>query len=609
MGGICGAYGRKIDTEKTYAMREAMKHRGPDGEGYFETVTSRDAAVILHSVRLGVIDREGGMQPMHDAHVHVVFNGEIYNYKELRTTLQERGYDFQTDSDTEVILKIYQEYGADCVGFLRGMFAIALYDDKKETLYLWRDRFGVKPLFFMETEDGLLFASEIKGILAYTGGRPIVCKATEDYLQYHSPVAPYTVYTDVFEMEPGSEIMVNQSGIAKRRYDRLSFSISKPGKDISALEYELAYDECDAMAELRSHLYKAVSVRLLKDEPMGILLSGGLDSSYLAALAAGMHYSPIYTYTLCFHCEAEGGSEKDTDAQMAEYLAKKLGTFHTTYTITGQEALESLPKLARIFDQPYSGGISLYWLMERVPKEHRIFLTGDGADEAFWGYPFHGIVYDRLHGDVVEAKESIKLPGMPMSFWKMLLTEDMSAKIWSCSEGVESSICQNPEYMEVCSNPEQLAACVNRHYYEVLLPGQVLRYMDMLSMAFGKEIRAPFMDQRVVEYAAELPVWMKMRNGNPKYLLKRAASNVLPAKICNRKKETFLPPITLWMQEEWKEYILDMLSYGKIEQAGHFKPEMIQYLLHQFYNGEDGAEQLGEILWSVLMYELWAETI
>lgn len=623
MCGICGAFGKKINTEKVYAMGTAIKHRGPDGEGYFETVTSKDAAVILHSVRLAIVDKEGGIQPMHDGHVHVVYNGEIYNYRELRTTLQELGYCFETDSDTEVILKLYQEYGIDCVRFLRGMFAIALYDDTEETLYLWRDRFGVKPLFYKETEEGLWFASEIRGILAYGDGnseefnvcekpdgnkesdmygRIEICKATEAYLQYHSPVAPYTVYAGIFELEPGSEVKVSQDGLAKRRYYELSFAPSKPGKDISALEYALDYDECDAMAELRSHIYKAVGTRLTKDEPTGILLSGGLDSSYLAALAAGMHYAPIYTHTLCFHCEARGAEGKYEDVETAEYLAKKLGTFHTTYTITGQEALESLPKVVKAFDQPYSGGISLYWLMERVPEEHRIFLSGDGADEAFWGYPFHSVVYDRLHGGMIGAKEPLQLPGMPMSFWQMLLTEDMGSKIRQCGDEID-----NAESFK-CQEPEQLAGCVNRHYYEVLLPGQVLRYIDTLSMVFGKEIRSPFMDQRVVEYVKELPVWMKMRNGDRKYLLKRVASDILPSKVCNRKKETFLPPIALWMRQEWKEYILDMLSYEQIERRGHFKPEMVQYLLHQFYGDADGQGQTAEIIWSILMYELWAQS-
>lgn len=617
MCGICGAFGKKINTDRTYSMRAAMKHRGPDGEGYYETVTSEDATVVLHSVRLAVIDKEGGAQPMHDGHVHLVWNGEIYNHNELRMTLQDRGYTFRTVSDTEVILKVYQEYGAECVRYFRGMFAIALYDDEKETLYLWRDRFGVKPLFYKPMEQGWLFASEIRGILAYgaeEAKRRGTGRAIASYLQYHSPVAPYTMYSGIFELEPGCELVVNREGAAGSRYYALTFAPSKPGRDTAALEYELDYDECDAMAELRSHIYKAVGRRLVKDEPMGVLLSGGLDSSYLAALASGMHNAPVYTHTLRFHCEADASDGKSQDTEMAEYLAKKLGTFHTTYTVTGQEALESLPKLAEIFDQPYSGGVSLYWLMERVPKEHRIFLSGDGADEAFFGYPFHSALYDRLHGREFGNEVPVQLPGIPLSMWDLLLSEDMKERIRLYEEEVAHDMDYHPVSMQGETaqgnafdwmQKEKLAGYVNRHYYDVLLPGQVLRYVDTLSMAFGKEIRSPFMDQRVVEYAAELPVWMKMRNGDRKYLLKRVASNILPPKICNRKKETFLPPIARWMQREWKTYILDMLSYESLARAGNFKPEMVQYLLHRFYGEEQG--QTAELLWSILMYELWAK--
>lgn len=640
MCGICGAFGKSINVEKTYNMAAMLEHRGQDsrdmwvGAGKGQENCANGGAssvpagftVVFHALRMAVVDVENGRQPMHDGQIHLVWNGEIYNHQELRNTLEEMGYAFVTDhSDTEVILKLYQAYGADMVRYLRGMFAIALYDAEKEKLFLWRDRFGVKPLYYMEQSGSFWFASEIKALLAVerdTGKDADfsdirIAPSMRAYLQYHCTVAPDTVYPDIKELEPGMEIALSravsnaaESGVSgiencgelqikKQRYYTLEFVPSLPSKDIDALEYDICFDECDAIAELRSHIVKAVDTRLNADERVDILLSGGLDSAYITALAAGRRVSPVYTHTLEFKCELSAEHEKQADVKAAEVLAKQLQTFHTTYTVTGQEALLCLDEIAAQFDQPYSGGVSLYWLMERVPEKQRVFLSGDGGDEAFWGYPLHRAAYDRLYRQPVPANGSesqgFPLPGLSLDFWKLLLEDD----VWECLETANMSA-GNDTF-------RSLSQQVDSHYYNILLPGQVLRYADTLSMAWGKEIRSPFMDQRVIEYASGLPVWMKMRNGDPKYLLKRTAENVLPRAFLQRKKETFLPPLFLWMQLEWKEYILDMLSFERLQRGGFFRAENVQFLLKQFYGEPEKNRQSTEMIWSVLMLELWME--
>lgn len=588
MGGICGVFGKSINLEKTCHMT--------------------------------VVDVENGQQPMHDGSLHLVWNGQIYNHQELRNTLEEMGYAFVTDyPGTEVIIKLYQAYGADMVRYLRGMFAIALYDAEKGKLFLWRDRFGVKPLYYMEQSGSFWFASEIRALPKNGEDTALTdiptAPALRAYLQYHCTVAPDTVYPHMKELEPGMGIELSQDvcdtkeegdggmerrgalRIKKQRYYTPEFVPSLPSRDIDALEYDTCFDECDAVAELRSHIAKAVETRLNADERVDILLSGGLDSSYITALAAKRQVAPVYTHTLEFQCELSAEHEKQADVVAAEALAKELKTYHTTYTVTGREALLCLEEIVEQFDQPYSGGVSLYWLMERVPEKQRVFLSGDGGDEAFWGYPLHRAAYDRLYrqpaSDNASEGQGFPLCGLSLDFWRLLLEDN----VWERLETVRL-----PAGDAVSRS---LSQRVDDYYYNILLPGQVLRYVDTLSMAWEKEIRAPYMDQRVVEYAGELPVWMKMRNGDPKYLLKRTAEHVLPKAFLQRKKETFLPPLFLWMQSEWKEYILDMLSFERLQRSGFFRAENVLFLLKQFYGEPEKNRQSAEIIWSVLMLEMW----
>ncbi len=578
-----------------------------------------------------------GQNSICDGSVQLAWDGEIYNRRMLYNMLSEQESPPDDSlTDTEIILRIYQEYGRDMVKYLQGRYAAALYDEKSGILYLWRDRFGELPLYYRQTSGTFVFSSDMRQIRALAeadtekGQHRISPQALLSYLKYHCTVAPYTAESGVFELEPGmlmeityekkessqeekgeEQALAGSFCISRHRYYSLEFAENPPSDDIPALEYENQYDECDVVSELRSHISKAVAARLQGESRVNVLLSGGLDSSYITALAAARKIEPVYTYTLAFHCDLSEEHEKQSDVRAAEYLAKRLGTFHTTYTVTGREALASLSKIVTVLDQPFSGGVSLYWLLERVPGNQRVFLSGDGGDEAFWGYPFHRVIYDRLYRRTRSPEDkatdrAFPMPGVLPEFWKVLLKDDIYsglADIERTADGLKEGASEE----KLMQSAYSLSQRTDHHYYDILLPGQVFRYLDAFSTASDREIRSPFMDQRVVEYAAKLPAWMKLRNGRPKYLLKRVAENVLPEALLSRSKETFLPPVFLWLQKEWKEYVLDMLSYEQVEKQGMFRPENVLFLLKRFYAEPEKNRQIAEVIWSLLMLQLWLE--
>lgn len=542
--------------------------------------------------------------------------GEIYNYAVLRSRLEDLGYVFETGTQAEVILNLYRQYGTSCITHISGMFVIALYDGESDRLYIWRDRYGVKPCFYAVTKDSFVFASsirEVKKMLAM----PVSCQkesvAWQQYFTVHSPVGPETIYNGIMELEPAHLLTVSPAHTNAAASCKLQTTLQqyyelprvdealskKQGQFREKQEQSIEYD-------VKCLIQQAVKERLPLGSDIDILLSGGVDSAYLAALAVEADVADVHTHTLQFICE-KGREQELCDAVLAKKVADHLGTLHTTYTVTGQEALESLSQIAGAFDQPYSGGVSLFWLLQRVPEYANILMTGDGADEAFFGYPFHMQMYQVLHAQYASPEDKSRalkkltntLPGLDTGLWNMLLSDAMQER------------CAVTEYETVSSSrlmedTDIVVQTVMDHYYKVLLPGQVFRYVDTLSGVFNRQIRCPYMDERVVNMAYAMPPEAKMQDGQTKYVLKQLAAEKLPAEVWNRKKETFLPPIARWMHAEWKEYVLDMLSTDRLERTGHFKGDMVAYLLARFYAEEDCA-WMAEYIWTVLMFELWCD--
>ena len=613
--GILSFDGVRPDHATTHRMCESIFHRGPDDEG----ILVRDN-VALGMRRLSIIDLSGGHQPIHneDKTVWIVFNGEIYNFRELRTELEKRGHRFSTNSDTEVIVHAYEEYEAECVSKLRGMFAFAIYDEHRHRLLLARDRLGIKPLHYAVHQGRLLFGSEIKAILAAAPDlAEIRPEAVVDYLSCGYIPDPFTVFQKIKKLPPGHLLLLDQRGECEVRsyWDVPAFGTHDPKCEEECLE------------ELTHRLSEAVRIRLISDVPLGALLSGGTDSSIVVALMARASSSPVKTFSIGFR---HGDFD---EAKYARLVAEKFGTDHHELVFEPNLG-EELDYLTRRLDEPFGDSSMLpTYCVSRLARQHvTVALSGDGGDELFAGYDryrmhqtfkaseripkwagkvFREHVYPRLPHDTYGRQflYNLSLPSFERYLDVISARPKLDSKRHILSEGFRNSIDAGWDPLEIFR--EHLKGAVaddplSRLLYldlKTYLPGDILTKVDRMSMLTSLEARVPILDHVFVEWVTGLSVRWKWHGKTQKYILKKLAEKVgVPREVIYRRKQGFQLPLVHWIRKDLKEEFVRILLEPRTVQRGYFDPESIRLLLDEHFRGR--RNHTGR-LWRLLVFELW----
>lgn len=629
MCGICGIVainhaGPSVSRATLERMNQSISHRGPDDDGFY--VTDR---VGLASRRLSIIDLETGKQPIanEDETTWIVFNGEIYNYRELRNYLEKHNHVFRTNSDTETILHLYEEFGTDCVQHLNGIFAFAIWDEKKQELVLARDRMGIKPMYYTRLATGqLLFGSEMKAILSYPGlDRQIDLIALNEYLSYEYVPTPRTIIRNVWRLEAGHLLVCNIHGIHDVAYSTLSFRQSESRPPVHWRDYSAAlYDK----------LYSAVEKELVSDVPVGVLLSGGIDSSTIAALMVGLYPGKVESFTIAFE---EGSFD---ESNYARQVAKQLGTIHNEMVLTSKKAVELVSNVPRILDEPFADSsiIPTYLLSQFAREKVKVVLGGDGGDELLAGYPTvlsHRLIeyYERLTPWAVRTYIAPRiLDNLKISFDNISM--DFRLRRFLAGRGVpliarhqrwlgsfvdEEKSCllrdwiqpvlretyyQSFVYAQECDAKEPLNQILFNDL-KTYLEGDILYKVDRASMAASLEVRVPFLNRDVVQFTNDLPIDLKLHNLTGKFLLKKTMKGKLSDEIIKRPKKGFNMPVAYWLSKDLKEIMLDMLSESFINRQDFFTFSYIQQLVQEHFEHRRDNRKL---LWTLFMFQLWYRT-
>lgn len=592
-------------------MAGAIAHRGPDDEGFFETVTrdSRYSVGLAHR-RLSIIDLSTGHQPIgnEDGSIQIVFNGEIYNFNDLRQELLARGHRFATASDTETIVHAYEEYGEACVEHFRGMFAFAIWDRNRERLFLARDRFGKKPLFICEHNGLLLFASEIKSILTYPGIPVDVDReAVWNYLAYRYVPGPATLFSGIRKLAPGSYAVWENGRLQERRYytppDKLPYS-----------NRELPANPVETFLE---RLEEAVRIRMVSDVPFGAFLSGGIDSSAIVALMARHSSFPVKTFSVGF--TESGYSELD----YARVIAQQFSTDHQELMVSSDHMMDELPALVGYRDAPVSepADIPIYLLSKEARRSVKMVLTGEGSDEFLGGYNKH--VFERYAGLYQKLPKLLRhtfieplVKALPYRFGKV--------KTAVLNLGLDSPDERLPRWFGALSNkerdelvalratshaagsdvqfdtPPQNSALRRILYFDQTswLPDNLLERGDRMTMAASIEARMPFMDHELAAFISTLPDHYRVR----KLVLHEAMRKLLPTVILDRPKVGFRMPVKEWFRGPMRDYLYDHLTGINSRTREYYRRETLEKILNEHVQQRHNHEKL---LWSLLNLEIW----
>lgn len=616
MCGIAGIAGENA-AEHIVAMTRTLAHRGPDGEGFY---SSEDIA--LGHRRLSVIDLETGQQPMttHDGRYTVVFNGEIYNFPALRKQLESLGARFRTRSDTEVLLQAYATWGRHALEKLRGMFAFAIWDGWERRLFLARDRLGLKPLYFAETAASFLFASEMKGLLAHPGiPRRLDPLALDDFLTYLYVPAPGTIFRSIRELPPGHWLEWNDGRLRIRRYWDVTF----------APESQPPRQHCEA---LQSLLADCVGVHLASDVPLGVFLSGGLDSGVITALMARTGSAPVRAFTLGFH----EGDHRYSEWEYARIMSEAVGARACQISVPPESA-SLLGPATRHFDEPFGNPTSLliYHLSGQARRHVTVALAGDAGDELFLGYPrYLGVLLAEryrklptlLRDFAAAAARRLPEPGNGNHFprrlreftdgcrhypermyfeWISYFSGDLRRRLYSPDFARAVGDYDSSGFIMELFHRSGARDMIDRVNYVDLhsfLPFNVLRYADRMSMAHGLELRAPFADHQLIEQMARVPWHQKLRAGQTKVLLRQAAKEWLPRKILRRGKIGLNPPMGLWLRGALQPLLRDYLSPQQLRRRGYFRPEVVQELIRDHLQAR---RDYSLHLWALICFEEW----
>lgn len=610
-----GAHPERAILEK---MNAAITHRGPDDDGFFI-----DDIAALGMRRLSIIDLAGGQQPIHneDRTKWIVFNGEIYNFQEIRDDLEKRGHRFYTKSDTETVIHLYDEYGVDCVQHLRGMFALAIWDTIEKTLFLARDRVGKKPLLYSRQPNGdLIFGSEFQALLSNPSvSRDVDHTAIDSYLSYQCVPAPMTAFKSIRKLEPGHWLRWKSGEIETNRYWLPDFS------------KKITIGENEAIEESTRLLREATKMRLISEVPLGAFLSGGVDSSIVVALMAEESEKPVKTFSIGF--EEQDFSELKYARRVAEHVGAEYNEF-----IVRPNALDILPLLVEHYGEPYadSSAIPTYYVAKETRKHVTVALNGDGGDESFAGYERYAAMklaekYRKIPGvlrkqileraigllpsdelkrsrirDLKRFVKAAELPKTDRYFrWVTAFERDFKAGMYTPTFAAEIENTDARQTLDQWFSRANGSGILDASLLTdqmTYLPNDLLVKVDIATMANSLEARSPFLDHKVIEFAASLPAGMKMRGLQTKSLLKKVAARLVPREVVYRRKMGFGVPIGKWFRGEMKQFLSDVLLSERSLGRGIVRPEVIQKYVTEHINAErDHAFQL----WTFLMLELW----
>jgi asparagine synthase (glutamine-hydrolysing) len=621
---MCGIAGRfnfrseaPVEASEIRGMCALLAHRGPDGEGIWT-----DGAIGFGHRRLAVIDLSlAGRQPMTsaDGNLTVTFNGEIYNFPDLRRELERRGHRFRSRTDTEVVLAAYREWGVECLARFRGMFAFALWDAAARTLFMARDRVGKKPLHYLLDGEGLSFASEPKAFLARESFRPEAdLEAISAYLSYQYVPSPLSAFAGVRKLPPAHYVVVRDGRVRISRYWKLSYATKRRLSD------------AEACAELVDRLREAVRLRLISDVPLGAFLSGGVDSSAVVALMAALGDAPVRTFAIGFEDEAYN------ELPYARRVAERYATDHHEFVVR-PSAAEIFPALVWHYNEPFadSSAIPTYYLSELARRHVTVALNGDAGDENFAGYrryipPASAARFDRMPRAVRRAVRGVarlapapersdsvvyrgrrwlrRLADTPAGrFGRRVMIFDPDLKVEMCEPAFLRAAdgCGGPRFLvdafEASDARESLDALLDVDV-NCYLSDCLLVKVDIATMAHGLEGRSPMLDHEFMEFAASLPADLKLRDGRTKYIFKQALGPFLPAEIVERPKKGFSVPLDAWFRDELREMSGDLLLDGRLAGRGYFKPQAVGRMLEEHWRGVASWQNQ---LWSVLMLESW----
>jgi asparagine synthase (glutamine-hydrolysing) len=609
IAGIVSLQGKPVFEQELRNMCLAIVHRGPDDEGfYFGT------GVGFGMRRLSIIDLDSGRQPVsnEDGSVWVVFNGEIYNFQELRREMEGRGHVFSTRSDTETIVHLYEEYGKHCVDHLRGMFAFALWDERRRQLLIARDRLGIKPLYYAEIGGRLLFASELKSILQLPEvGRNLNWSAVSHLFSFLSTPPTEAIIDGVHKLEPGHLLTASPGRVPViERYWDLNF------------EPDYGRDEGYFVQRVRGLLEESVRLHMVSDVPLGAFLSGGIDSSSIVATAARLSPEPLKTFSIGF-------SEPDyNELDHALLVAMLNDTDHHELTL-GPDALDQMEDLAWHLDEPFgdSSAIPTYMVSKLAAESVKVVLSGDGGDELFAGYDKYLVEQrERSYKSLpAPARSVLRAIGRTMphgmrgrNFLRHISLEGAERYLDAVTLFRRDDMQDlfRPEVSELLAPYEPWRAKAaylessDRNWLSSLqgldvknyLPLDILTKVDRMSMAHSIETRVPLLDHKLVEFAATIPPEMNLRGGTTKYILKRAMQGILPERIINRPKQGFAVPLGYWFRGRLGSYVHDLLLGDSSKRRGFFNTGYIENLVARHEKGQNLDLQL----WTLISFELWS---
>lgn len=623
MCGICGFISRNtITTEQLKIMNDTMYHRGPNDSGEEIYPAAGGYNVGLAQRRLSILDLSAlGHQPMHskDKRVSVVFNGEIYNFLELKEELKD--YPFCSACDTEVIIAAYLKWGIDCISRFNGMFAIALFDREVQKLYLVRDRIGKKPLYYWLHSGNLVFASELKPVFECPGfDRKIRTEVISRYLYHQYINAPDTIFEDVYKLEPGAVLEFDGGEVKTWKYWDIKEVYQEKKQDMVA-------DYTQAKEELKDLLNKSVAMRMIADVPLGTFLSGGYDSSLITAIAQSQSDKPVKTYSIGFH------EEKYNEAKFAREVAAHLGTDHTELYIDEKEMFDLVDSIARYYDEPFadSSQIPTMLVSALARKGVTVALSGDGGDEFFCGYN----VYDKVgQAQKLDALGGLtygicNLPGLKQA--KLLDKMPFKVKIIAGNRNKETktqfgadNYLKTAYHMvkgEAISVPYPIESGYREKNWQerrmlldmdTYLPGDILCKVDRASMKYSLETRCPILDKDVMEYSYRLPHSFKCGNNVKKRILKDIAYDYIPKELLDRPKVGFGVPLDKWLRGPLKEKLLAMADREFLIRQDIFDVDFVTGMMNTYMEHGDGGPATGanysKMMWSYFVFQQWYQT-
>ncbi|MFZ5950608.1 MAG: asparagine synthase (glutamine-hydrolyzing) [Candidatus Rifleibacteriota bacterium] len=617
MCGIAGkfSWATKVDRDQIKKMTDRMVSRGPDAEGFFVK-----NSVGLGHRRLSIIDLDSGDQPIFNENrkIAIVFNGEVYNFPELKADLLAKGHIFYTNTDTEVIIHGYEEYGIDGIlSQLEGMYAFAIYDEEKDSLFIARDRFGEKPLYYFEEGKNFYFGSELKALKDEISHREICVEALNFFLALTYIPSPFTIYKRVFKLLPGHYLHVSQSGVELFRYFEF----------LSSTENDQINNFDEAKEELRKLLARSVQMRMVSDVPVGTFLSGGIDSSIISALMSKFSEKPVKTFSIGFF-------EKDFDeSERSKYVSKAIGADHTLFFLDFKEASDRINEIVENFDEPFAdaSAISTYFVAKIAREQVKVVLTGDCADELFGGYEkYLAISYQNQFN---------QLPKIFQRFIRLIVNNAPHNVFTNNILRKAKKIIKNCEFDEFTINYNLMCLGFNdqerkslliedyddivkriiRQHFEsekqseilekllytdqnVVLEGCMLPKVDRACMQCSLEARVPFLDSKVVNFSRKLPPEFKIKGRNKKFILKEAFKELLPEKVFSFPKKGFGLPVDRWFRKELRDELYSLIEPEFVKQQGLFEHRILEKL---FKEHESCKEDHRFKLWAIYVFQKW----